>query len=366
MSSLTSLSPPTSLSIRTPHHHHIAHARHMSPLLRHQRRRHLSSLAAAALRQDTTLYTPAPVSSVSPPPRTGPSSTGPGRLLLPRPRRLPLPPRPVPPAPPPPPPPPPRNPSFLAIASPLPRLLQRPLRVLGQERPRLHRRGPLSTSPGGPCRAQSRHGEWLSPPRDSPPAGLCYRLRLRHRLWDQFWFVDDSDLEAEKIVVLGFELKLWFLLLEFQLGGWCVLEFALPPVFQTVLYYLLVSPSAQRKVRSLAGNPIRSLIESGFGANERSEVSLYYGARNLQRMAYQERFKEWEASGVRIIPVLSQPDDTWKGEYGYVQNAFTRAKKKFNPSSTGVVLCGQKQMAEEVTSILVAEGVSKEKILKNF
>ncbi|KAH7834222.1 hypothetical protein Vadar_013894 [Vaccinium darrowii] len=113
-------------------------------------------------------------------------------------------------------------------------------------------------------------------------------------------------------------------------------------------------------------SPIRSLIESGFSANNRPDVRLYYGARNLQRMAYQDRFKEWESSGVEIVPVLSQPDDNWTGERGYVQAAFARAKKIFSPQATGAVLCGQKQMSEEVTSLLVAEGVSSEKILKNF
>lgn len=113
-------------------------------------------------------------------------------------------------------------------------------------------------------------------------------------------------------------------------------------------------------------SPIRSLIESGFSANKRPDVRLYYGARNLQRMAYQDRFKEWESSGVEIVPVLSQPDDNWTGERGYVQAAFARAKKIFSPQATGAVLCGQKQMSEEVTSFLVAEGVSSEKILKNF
>lgn len=34
-------------------------------------------------------------------------------------------------------------------------------------------------------------------------------------------------------------------------------------------------------------SPIRSLIESGFSAAKRSDVRLYYGARNLKRMAYQ-------------------------------------------------------------------------------
>ncbi|RWR93912.1 fruit protein [Cinnamomum micranthum f. kanehirae] len=113
-------------------------------------------------------------------------------------------------------------------------------------------------------------------------------------------------------------------------------------------------------------SPIRSLIETGFYADKRSDVRLYYGARNLQRMAYQDRFRDWESSGVRIVPVLSQPDDRWKGEQGYVQAAFSRAKQLSDPSSTGAVLCGQKQMTEEITSILVADGVLREKILKNF
>ncbi|TYI30190.1 hypothetical protein ES332_A05G368100v1 [Gossypium tomentosum] len=113
-------------------------------------------------------------------------------------------------------------------------------------------------------------------------------------------------------------------------------------------------------------SPIRSLIESGFGADKRSDVRLYYGARNLRRMAYQDRFKEWESSGVKVVPVLSQPDDSWTGESGYVQAAFSRAKQIHSPKGTGAVLCGQRQMTKEVTSILVADGVSSEKILKNF
>ena len=37
----------------------------------------------------------------------------------------------------------------------------------------------------------------------------------------------------------------------------------------------------------MCGSPIRSLIESGFGESEKIDVSLFYGVRNLQRMAYQ-------------------------------------------------------------------------------
>ncbi|KAL6539024.1 hypothetical protein OROMI_025350 [Orobanche minor] len=59
-----------------------------------------------------------------------------------------------------------------------------------------------------------------------------------------------------------------------------------------------------------------------------------------------ERFKDWKSSGVNIVPVLSQPDDNWKGEQGFVQAAFARAKRISSPQSTGAVLCGHRQMAE--------------------
>ena len=75
---------------------------------------------------------------------------------------------------------------------------------------------------------------------------------------------------------------------------------------------------------------------------------------------------------MKIVPVLSQPDDSWTKERGYVQvkcvgirfshdylhrvyvfthyspsqAAFNKAKQISNPLSTGAVLCGQKQMAE--------------------
>ncbi|KAL3631380.1 hypothetical protein CASFOL_024364 [Castilleja foliolosa] len=129
-----------------------------------------------------------------------------------------------------------------------------------------------------------------------------------------------------------------------------------PENYQTVLIFATGSGIS----------PIRSLIEYGFGADKRSDVRLYYGARNLNRMAYQERFKDWESSGVNIVPVLSQPDESWKGERGFVQAAFSRAKRILSPQSTGAVLCGHRQMTEEVTSILVSDEVPMEKILKNI
>ncbi|XP_059649647.1 fruit protein pKIWI502 [Cornus florida] len=298
ISSITLSPPPLSLSTHlyshasrcTNLHPPMAILRHLN--LRHHRRR-LTSFAAAALRQDTTVWTPAPLAEVQPAadslfhitidvsdsPDLVSSHTRAGQYLQLR----------LPDA---------AKPSFLAIASP-------------------------------PSLAAARGAfEFLV----KSVAGSTVELLCGLQKGDV--------VELSPVMGKGFDVD----------------QISPPQDYQTVLIFATGSGIS----------PIRSLIESGFSANKRSDVRLYYGARNLQRMAYQDRFKDWESSGVKIVPVLSQPDSNWTGEHGYVQAAFARAKKIYSPQATGAVLCGQKQMTEEVTSVLVADGVSNEKILKNF
>ncbi|XP_047957418.1 fruit protein pKIWI502 [Salvia hispanica] len=280
---LSSHVPPMTLSKLRPLHH----------LSHHLRRRSLA-VSAAAVRQDTTLWTPTPLLKISPAaeslfsitidvsesPELAASYTKAGQYLQ---LRLPEPES---------------KPSFLAIASP-----------------------PSAAASNGVF-------EFLVKSVAGSTAELLCGLQK-------------GDLvELSPAMGKGFDVD----------------QISPPESYQTVLIFATGSGIS----------PIRSLIEAGFGAEKRSDVRLYYGARDLNKMAYQERFKAWESSGVNIVPVLSQPGDGWTGQKGYVQDALARNKNITNPQSTGVVLCGQKQMAEEVTSIVVGDGVSSEKILKNF
>lgn len=36
-------------------------------------------------------------------------------------------------------------------------------------------------------------------------------------------------------------------------------------------------------------------------------------------LCLKDRFKDWEASGIKVVPVLSDPDSSWNGEIGTVQ-----------------------------------------------
>ena len=58
---------------------------------------------------------------------------------------------------------------------------------------------------------------------------------------------------------------------------------------------------------------IWSLIESGFSAGKRSDVRLYYGARNLQRMAYQVDYKFFPSL---VVFLLDQQGFSCLVEYG--------------------------------------------------
>lgn len=117
--------------------------------------------------------------------------------------------------------------------------------------------------------------------------------------------------------------------------------------------------------------PIRAVIESalnGIEPKKRRSVTLFYGARTPQRMAYMDKFEEWRSKNVKVVPVISQPDKAegdWTGHTGYVQHALDDIGIS-DPANTAAVLCGLKGMTEQVKSRLVSAGVPEEHILFNF
>jgi len=118
-----------------------------------------------------------------------------------------------------------------------------------------------------------------------------------------------------------------------------------------------------REVVFMAGgtgiSAVRAVIES------RSDWSgrLYYGARSPELMAYRDRFTDWEARGVRVVPTL---DEAHEGYFqGYPQQAYG-ADPLADASNAALVLCGPGPMCEAATNLLVAAGMPVERALKNY
>jgi len=102
-------------------------------------------------------------------------------------------------------------------------------------------------------------------------------------------------------------------------------------------------------------SPIRALIEFGFAASERKDVRLYYAAKDLQSMPYQERFNNWEQTGVKVVQLTQQFQQSF-----LEQNL---GEKTVNPLSTGAVIVAPSSSQEVITGVLLDFGVPHEKIL---
>lgn len=114
--------------------------------------------------------------------------------------------------------------------------------------------------------------------------------------------------------------------------------------------------------------PIVSAMESGQLKITESNrgCKLYYGERTMQDLCLTDRFQSWsQECGVEIVPVLSQPSDSWEGRCGYIQTALQEDGVPV-PRNSAALLCGMKGMTESVSEELKTAGVFDGRILFNF
>lgn len=113
--------------------------------------------------------------------------------------------------------------------------------------------------------------------------------------------------------------------------------------------------------------PIKAAIESGqLGVEGSRTCRLYYGNRTPEEVPYADKFAAWEAKGVEVVPVISQPEGTnWDGRTGYVQTALEEDGIPI-PRNSGALLCGQKEMADAAKALLSSAGVFEGRMLTNF
>lgn len=112
--------------------------------------------------------------------------------------------------------------------------------------------------------------------------------------------------------------------------------------------------------------PIKAAMESGdLELGNGRTARVYIGERTPEDLCFTSLYKKWEEKGIQVVPVLSQPPDSWQGRSGYVQNALEEDGVPI-PRNCGALLCGQKGMAESVTDTLTKAGVFEGRILTNF
>ncbi|OGH10213.1 MAG: hypothetical protein A2152_02115 [Candidatus Levybacteria bacterium RBG_16_35_6] len=110
-------------------------------------------------------------------------------------------------------------------------------------------------------------------------------------------------------------------------------------------------------------SPLKCILESALvEKNYKNEMVLYFGLRHQNDVFWQEHFRKLAKKypNFKFKLVLSKPDETWQGQVGHITNYL---KKDFpNAANCTAYICGNKQMIDEATDILLSKGCPKEKI----
>jgi NAD(P)H-flavin reductase len=110
-------------------------------------------------------------------------------------------------------------------------------------------------------------------------------------------------------------------------------------------------------------SPLRSILESALKEKKTSlPITLYFGLRYRSDVFWQDYFEKLskEYPNFKFKLVLSKPDETWQGQVGHITEF---VKKDFpNANDCSAYLCGNKQMIEQASEILLSRGCKKERI----
>jgi CDP-4-dehydro-6-deoxyglucose reductase, E3 len=69
--------------------------------------------------------------------------------------------------------------------------------------------------------------------------------------------------------------------------------------------------------------PIKAIIEHALNIGLKRPMHFYWGGRKLADLYMLDKARQWESSGIKFTPVLSEalPEDAWQGRTGFVHQA---------------------------------------------
>ncbi|MDP2762429.1 MAG: CDP-6-deoxy-delta-3,4-glucoseen reductase [Sideroxyarcus sp.] len=88
--------------------------------------------------------------------------------------------------------------------------------------------------------------------------------------------------------------------------------------------------------------PVKAIIEHALKIGFKREMHFYWGVRKVNDLYMLDRIREWEASGIRFTPVVS--DENWSGRTGFVHEAVLQDFSDL--SGYAVYACGTPVMVE--------------------
>lgn len=107
--------------------------------------------------------------------------------------------------------------------------------------------------------------------------------------------------------------------------------------------------------------PFRSMVLSEhLKANQPKSLLCLMGVRKREELLYLDSFGS--ETGCKFVPMLTQPDDDWRGFRGRVTDYLRELGDGYAWLENDYYLCGNGAMITEVKSILTEKGVTKDAI----
>ena len=108
--------------------------------------------------------------------------------------------------------------------------------------------------------------------------------------------------------------------------------------------------------------PLRSPI---YWANEHrrdfKDITILYGARNPSQILFDYQVEEWRRIyGLRMLTIVEQPDETWKGPVGMITDLFSQIP--IDPDETFAIVCGPPVMFKFVCTHLSNLGLPRQRM----
>ncbi len=102
--------------------------------------------------------------------------------------------------------------------------------------------------------------------------------------------------------------------------------------------------------------PVKAMVEHAIESGSKREIHIYWGVRSEQDL-YMTLPNEWaeEFDHISFVPVLSMPDESWKGRTGYVHEAVLADFETL--TNYEVYACGPPQMVKSAANTFVKKGM---------
>lgn len=108
--------------------------------------------------------------------------------------------------------------------------------------------------------------------------------------------------------------------------------------------------------------PLKSMIEELIHAGDERPLELFWGTRTADDLYAAELIRSWqqEHPALNFVPVVSEPDESWKGETGFVHEAVLR----HHPDLSGwdVYMSGPPAMIHAARPAFLKAGVPEDRL----